>query len=136
MVLKAIKRMLACKEVKAVLGVLDEADQRFNCSAFTMVKNHIETAVLSQPSSVAQQIRNGLSARQAVYSMIANVAGDLAESGEFHIHRGSLNPMTGGTDLMTIFETSVDEMVLIGAINEEDAVRQKSQLIENIKTVG
>ena len=134
--MKALKRMFASKEVKAVLGVHDEADQRFDCHAFEMVKNQIEQAVLSQPGATADKIRNGLSPRQAVYSMIGNIAGDFAESGQFHLYRGVLNPMTGGEDLLRIFDAAVDEMLQIGAIDEDDAAEQKSELRECIKTVG
>lgn len=134
--MKALKRMLASKEVRAVLGVLDEADQRFDCPAFEMVKNQIEQAVLSQPDVATDKLRNGLSARQVVYSMIANIAGDFVESGQFHIYRGVLNPLSGGEDLLRIFDSAVDEMVQIGAVDEKYAAEQKAGIRENIKTVG
>ena len=77
----AHKRLFASKEVKAFLGVLDEADQRFrpNYPVFELVKNRIEQEVLAQPDATAANIRNGLSPQQAVYSMIANISGDLCQ---------------------------------------------------------
>lgn len=130
------KRIFASKEVKAVLGVLDEADQKFDCHVFQTVKSQIEKGVLSQSDAVRAKIQNGLSPRQAVYSMIANMAGDLVESGNYHVYRGVLNPLTGGEDLLRIFDASVDEMVQCGAVGADEAAEQKAGVRENIKSVG
>ena len=131
-----LKRMFASKEVKAMLGVLDEADQKFDCHIFQTIKSQIEQAVLSDPNAVTVKIQDGLSPRQAVYSMIANTAGDLAESGNYHVYRGVLNPLTGGEDLLRIFDASVDEMVQCGAVDSDYATEQKAGVRENIKSVG
>ena len=101
-----------------------------------MIRNIIENAVLANSSKVATQIREGLSPRQSAYSMIANIAGDHVESGQYHIYRGVLNPMGMGGDLLKIFDAAVDEMVTIGAVDEEYAKEQKNGVRENIKTVG
>lgn len=134
--MKILKKLFAPKEVRAVLGVLDEADCRFDCPAFQLVRNIIENAVLTNTNKVAKQIREGLSPRQSVYSMIANIAGDHIESGQYHIYRGVLNPMGMGKDLLRIFDEAVDEMVKIGVVDEEYAEEQKKGIRENIKTVG
>ena len=136
--MKFLKRMFASKEVKAILGVLDEADQRFDCRAFEMVKNQIEQAVLSLPDGFAQKIRNGISPRQCVYSMIANIAGELLASGKFHLFPGTLNPLpfSGGLDLLRIFDAAVDEMVQIGAVDKDNAVAHKARMRDTIKTEG
>ena len=87
-----LKKLFAPKEVRGVLGVLDEAECKFDYPAFKMIRNIIEKAVLSNPNKVTKAIRNGLSPRQSAYSMIANAVGDHLESGQYHIHRGVLNP--------------------------------------------
>ncbi|KKM23643.1 hypothetical protein LCGC14_1613100 [marine sediment metagenome] len=130
------KRMSDSMEVRAVLRVLDEADKRFDCPAFRRVKYQIEEALRSQLDAVAGKIRDGLSPREAVYSQIANIAGNLVESGQFHIYRGVLSPITGGEDLLRIFDAAVDELVQIGAVDEASAAEQKAGVRENIKTVG
>ena len=136
--MKFFKRMFASKEVKALLGVLDEADQRFDCRAFEMIKNQIEQAVLSLPDGFADKVRNGLSPRQCIYSMIANIASELLASGKFHLWPGSLNPMpfSGGLDLLRIFDASVDVMVQIGAVDNDYAAAHKARLRETIKNEG
>jgi len=131
-----LNRMLAPKEVKAILGVLDEADQRLDYPIFSSIKKMIEGHVLSQSEAVAEKVRSGISARQSAYSMIANLAGDMAESGEFHVYRGVLNPVGGGEDLLRIFDAAVDEMLLIGAIDNTEAAEQKSNLRACIREIG
>lgn len=131
-----LKKLFAPKEVRGVLGVLDEAECRFDCPAFKMIRNIVEKAVLANSDDVAKKIRNGLSPRQSAYSMIANVAGDHVESGQYHIYRGVLNPLCMGGDLLQIFDAAVDEMVTIGAVDMEDAEKQKKDIRENMKTVG
>lgn len=71
-----------------------------------------------------------------VYSMIANAAGDLVESGKYHVYRGVLDPLRGGKDLLRIYDKAVDEMVREGASGAEFAAEQKAIIRENIKTVG
>ena len=119
-----------------MLGVLEEASQRFDYPVFDMVKKQIKRAVLAHPKDAASNIRKGLSPQQAIYSMIANIAGDHAESGNYHLYRGVLNPLTGGEDLLRIFNTAVDEMVVIGAVEPEEAEDAKEGIRENIRTAG
>lgn len=83
--MKVLKATLVSKEVNEVLGILDAADQKFDYPMFQTMKNAIKQAVLAQPDVTTQKIRAGLSPRQSAYSMIANLAGDLAESGQFHM---------------------------------------------------
>ena len=134
--MKALRRMFASKEVRAILGVLDEADCRFDCPAFQMVKKQIEDLVLGHPDRVAAKVREGISPRQSVYSWIANIAGDHVESGHYHIYRGVLNPMGMGEDLLRIFDAASDELVQIGSVDADYAAKQKAGIRENIKTVG
>lgn len=133
---KIFQKLLGSKEIKAVLGILDEASHKFNNQAFEIVKSHIEKMILAHPDKLKEVIKNGMSPRQWVYGAISNISGDLAESGEYHIHRGVLNPIGPGEDLLKIFDTSTDELVKIGNIDVEYAKKQKDGIRENIKDVG
>ncbi len=135
--MKALKRMFAPKEVRAILGVLDEADYRFDCPAFTMIKGAIENLVLGAESAkIAANVRKGISPRQSVYSWIVNIAGDELETGRHHLHRGILNPMGLGVDLLRIFDAAGDELVQIGAVDADYAAKQKAGLRKNIENEG
>lgn len=134
--MKFIKKLIAPKEIKAALGILDEASCIFDSSAFEMVKNKIEELVLSRPEEFIQLVQKGTSPRQWIYSVMANISGDLIESGEFHVYRGVINPVGPGEDLLKLFDASVDELVRINAIDQAKADEQKSAIRENIKGVG
>ncbi len=127
-------RDLAPREVRAILDVLDEGESRFRCTAFRVVRNIIEQAVWDNLFTVIDRINTGLSVHWAVYSMLANTAGDLLESGHYHIWRGELNPM--GNDLLQLFDAAVDEGVRLGAIDKDQAQTQKSALRMSIAEVG
>ena len=77
-----VRRALAPREVKAALGVLDEAECRFQNEAFQMIKKMIEKALLKRPADFLRVIQEsgGRTPREWVYSEIGNVAGDLLET--------------------------------------------------------
>jgi hypothetical protein len=134
--MKILKKLFAPKEVRAVLGILDEAECKFDSPAFEKIRKIIKNAILENTRNVIKQVREGHSPRQYVYSMIANVSGDYVESGQCHMYRGVLDPMGIGGELLKIFDAAVDELVLIGAVDKDFAQEQKKGIRENIKTVG
>jgi len=121
--MRFFKVLFGPKEVRAALGVLDEAEyafcgvDSFRSAAFDPVKQHVQRLVLARPSEFAAVIRKGTSPREYVYSAIANRAGDLLESGDYHIRRGHLNPVGPAEDLYTLFCKALDELVRIGAMD-------------------
>ena len=134
--MKFIKKILAPKEIKAVLGVLDEASYTFNSVAFQLVRDNIEKMILAQPHKFVDVIQKGMSPRQWVYTAITNIAGDLVESGNYHIYRGVLNPLGDGYSLLKLFDASIDQLTQIGVLDAKDAKKQKAAIRDNIKSVG
>ena len=134
--MRFIKKLFAPKEVKAALGVLDEASYTFDSVGFQLVREHIEKIILSQPDKYVDVIQKGMTPRQWVYITIANIAGDLVESGNYHIYRGVLNPLGLGNDLLKLFDAAIDQLTQIGALDAKDAKKQKATLRDNIKSVG
>ncbi len=131
-----LKRLFPPKEVKAIFDVIDEADTKFNhCVGFKLVREYLERIVHSDPGAVAKKVREGLSPRQITYSLIANVSGDMLESGDYHVYRGVLNPMVG-EDLLRVFDGATDEGVAMGAEPAEKAERNKAAIRKNIANVG
>ncbi len=136
--MKFLKKALAPKELKAAFGVLDEAAYRFQTRAFQIVKTAIETSLLTDPEGFINALKrsSGRSPRDWVYSQIGNVAGDMLESGEYHIYRGVLNPVGPGQNLLALFDASYDELLQLKAVTLDYANKQKSALRENIKEMG
>ncbi|OIO54798.1 hypothetical protein AUJ46_02315 [Candidatus Peregrinibacteria bacterium CG1_02_54_53] len=125
----------APQEVKAVIGVLDEASLIFRENiSFPMVKDCIKHLIYSRPHELAQIIRDGTPPRKWVYVSVANISGDFVSCGEFHVYRGVLNFM--GTDLLKLFDAVLDELVKMGFLGAEIAQEQKATIRENIRNVG
>src|SRR4030042_2374008 len=116
------------QEAKEGLGALDEAEHRFQNEAFKMVRHVIEKSVTANPDTLVSMIREsgGRTPREWVYSQIGNIAGDLLESGQYHIYRGVLNPMGPGNDLLKMFDATYDELLQMKAVDENYATEQKA----------
>ena len=122
-------------EVKEVIEILDEIEEKFE-TGFGLVRGYIEKGINENTEKFLEVVRKGYSVRKYVYSMIANISGDMIESGEYHIYRGVLNPIGPGQNLLRIFDFAVDELVKLGDIDKENAEAQKKAIRENIKGVG
>ena len=131
-----IKKSFSKKEVKEALGILEEASQKFGSGGFDLVKQHVEKSILSDTEQFMDVVRKGRSVRKYVYSMIANVSGDMVESGHYHIYRGILNPMGPGEDLLKIFDSAMDELVKLGDTDKKNADEQKEAVRKNMANMG
>jgi hypothetical protein len=67
----------------------------------------ILTKRLKQKREVVNMVKNveGSTEREYIHSMIGNIAGELLESGMFHVYRGVLNET--GKELLAIFDMSM-----------------------------
>jgi len=134
--MKTIKRILAPKEVKVALNVLDDLSLEFQTEAFETIRRQIEDAMLGDCKRVVSEVKEGISPRHLVYFAIANFAGEHVESGAYHIYRGVLNPLGLGNDLLSLFDMATDRLLEDGAISEKEAKEQKAGIRKNIKCVG
>ena len=82
-----------------------------------------------------------LMVRGLIAGMIGNYAGDLLESGEFHLYRGVLSP--AGKEMLKYYDFAMKEVLKIGGTNpngepltEEYITEQRNILLENIRQVG
>ena len=123
-------------EVEAALRELANAANGFDAVAFGLVADRVRTTILTRPEQFAEVIQSGTPVRRWVWGAISNAAGDLVESGEFHVYRGVLNPMGPGEGLVRIFDAAADEMVRLRAAEPEFVRRQKANLRKNIKDIG
>ena len=131
-----IKKSFSKKEVKEAIGILEEASQKFGSGGFDLVKEYVEKSILSDIEQFIDVVRKGRSVRKYVYSMIANVSGDMVESGHYHIYRGVLNPMGPGEDLLKIFDSAMDELVELGDTDTKNAEEQKEAVRKNMQNMG
>ncbi len=130
------KKVFPPKEISKVLEILGEVEVKFVSRGFLLVKKHIKEIMRMAPDSVLVGINSSSSPYEWVYSTISNMAGDLVESGCYHLYRGVINPTGPGEDLIKLFDHAVDELAKLGCVDEENARTQKNALRENIKSVG
>lgn len=145
------KKLTAPKEVRAALAVLDEiactkvsqlgitipsASCWHDSEGFQIVRNEIEKMILARANEFARMIQKGTSPRQWVWGAVANIAGDLIESGQYHIYRGVLNPLGPGEYLAQLFGVAVDELASMGTVDPDYARDQKAALWKNVGEVG
>ena len=134
--MRFLRMMLAPKEVRAALGVLDEArcHRAFEVGAFEMVRREVEDVVLADPAGLVAVVRRGTSPREWVYCAIANIAFDYVVSAEYHVWRGALNPI--GEDLVRVFNGAGRELVRMGACDDKAWEEQQTMLWRCIREVG
>ncbi|HLN29958.1 MAG TPA: hypothetical protein VK395_19610 [Gemmataceae bacterium] len=131
-----LKKVFASAEVKAALGVLDEAAHRYQHLQFQMIKEVIERFLLTRSADFIRVLNEsgGRSPREWVYSQIWNMAGDMLESGRYHIYRGILDPM--GENLLRIFDGATEQLIQMKAVDPEYAKEQKEILSTCIARMG
>lgn len=122
-------------EIEEAMEILDEAEDKFGAD-FDLVRGHIEKGINENIKQFLEVVQKGRSVRKYVYSMVANISGDMVESGQYHIYRGVLNPMGPGQNLLKIFDSAMDELVKLGDTDKENAETQKQAIRKNIKDVG
>ncbi|RLC35791.1 MAG: hypothetical protein DRH33_08075 [Candidatus Nealsonbacteria bacterium] len=144
-----LKKFFLPKEVKTALDILYKADREFynrehqsirghieRSRVFQLIRGSIEKILFAHSNEFSEKIRQGASPHHWVYRTISNVAGDLVESGNYHIYRGVLNPMEPGEELVEIFDMAVDKLVEMRVLDAERAKKEKGILRKNIKSVG
>lgn len=122
-------------EFKEAMEILDETENRFGAD-FDVVREHVEKGLDINKEQFLELVQKSGSVYKYIYTVIANISGDMVESGRYHIYRGVLNPMGPGENLLKIFDFAMDELVKIGEMNKEHAEAQKKAIRENIKNVG
>ena len=131
-----LTKLFPPKEIKAAIGILNEVDQALQNHSFNLVRGHIENIIFKHPNDFVDSVNKGKTPREWIYSSIANISGDLLESGQYHLYRGVINPVGPGSGLRKIFDYSIDELVKIEIITQEKADEEKNALGKNILEAG
>ena len=130
-----IRKSFYKKEVKEALRILEEENNRSG-AGYVLVKSYVEKSILSDKQQFIDVVRQRQPVRNYVYSTIANISRDMIESGQFHKERGGLNPMGLGEELLKIFDSAINKLVILGNIDKESAQEQKELIRKNILDVG
>lgn len=126
-------------EVLAVMAVLDSIDtteQGFSqLMVFPEVKKKAKERILKHAELITKlMVKNKSSPEAVVYAWIANVSGDMLESGEYHVYRGIVDIL--GEQLLEIFDIATDKYAAHGEIDAVRAAKEKEAIRQNIKMMG
>lgn len=130
------RRLRLPREIKDALGVLDELATIFDPGAFRLVRTHVEGGFRRYPREFVSMVGQDTPVRQIVLQAVSNTAGDLVESGEYHIYRGVLDPMGPGDHLLKIYDATTQELVRMGVVDPAYAETQRQGLRKNIAMIG
>jgi hypothetical protein len=122
---------------QALLDELKLAEKEFNNNSFYVIREIMINGINRQHKEIIDLLnKTGESPRELIYSVIGNKAGDLLESGQYHVYRGVLNIV--GNDLLAIFDKSYYLLLKMNAkdIDIEYANTQKATLRNNISRLG
>jgi hypothetical protein len=124
------------KEIKEILGAIDALAVDFTkYSSFDNVKHLAEKVILKNKEDIKRiMLRDNVSPIRAAFSWINNISGDMLESGQYHIYRGTLDLM--GKELLEIFDISTDKLVEVGDMNKDRGEQHKQDIRRRIKSVG
>jgi len=128
------KRSMMPKEIKAVLGVLDELELEFTTPVFKVVREPIERALTKHQERILQEMQEGVSARSAALQLIANFCRMALSSGHNHIYRGVLN--STGEQFLALFDKAVETNLQLGHGDAELAAAQKECVRNEIAEMG
>lgn len=129
------KTLFTPKPIKLLLNELDLFEHNADLSGFHLVKQKVIQNIKANKVAFAKAMTDTrISSEQIIAAEIANVSGDMLETGEYCIYRGILSP--SGEQLMALFQRALDELVRIGAISEEKKLEDIGGLRSTIRSVG
>ena len=102
---------------------------------FLKLRRTIEWIIKKDISLYVNTIQNKFTIRHWVYIKIVNLTWDILESGQFHIHKGVLNNLNWGEDLLKFHDMASDELVYMKSISKKDAENERSQLLKIIEQI-
>ncbi len=127
--------LLTPKEIKLFNKGLDLLEHRLGTTiAFSRVRQVIEADVRKAPKPYIDAVRNSSSPEQVAATTVANVAGDIVESGELCIYRGLLSP--AGQEMLKVYSDCLGFLLSSGFIDVATRDKEMSAIRRNIESVG
>lgn len=123
------------KEVQEAIRILREIEamELSSTAGFAQVRKFIENYLASEPADFIAKVQT-IPVRQLIYTFVMNTAADLVESGKYHIYRGAVVGL--GQDFITIFNWGQDELLKMGATDDETVKQSREAFKRNLQSVG
>ena len=128
----------ACKGYVAQIS-LYYADKDLGCiSAAERLADMLRKIIDDDPKKVERYIEdnkaNGITPEVWVYGCFNNFSGDILESGQCHVYRGSLSQE--GAGMLKVFDDTADCLVELQSIDPSFRDQQKSEIRRSIASIG
>lgn len=97
---------------------------------------YLKRGIWSISDATIESLGNNIDYYKFASSMVLNSAFDLLASGQYHISRGMLNPMSCASNLMDVYNGCIDYAVQQGYITEIEKEQNRFELTRAINLVG
>ncbi len=134
--MSVLQKLFPSKDLKKFRKILDDLDSKLNNPSFIIVRERMEKWALKNPKDLKVMLNKKIDHELWLIGHTANISGDLVESGEYHLYRGVLNPLSQGEKLLKLFDQSTDLSYEKGEFDKEFAEKQKKQVRINMRSVG
>ena len=129
-------KLFPSKELKKFKDILNKLEVIYRNPSFNIVKKRLEDWAIKNPNNLKKILTQDIDYELWLNGHVANISGDLVESGSYHLYRGVLNPLGQGENLLRLFDQATDFSLNKGEFDKEFAEKQKRMVRTNIKTVG
>ena len=129
-----IKKLLSiCSNL---IEIYERNNKRISPSCKTVLCSSVKIQLDAAKKEIAGWRDDEINYSKIAHTLLANHAFDLMASGQYHLYRGELNPMSCAPNLMVVYKSCMQWALDNGFITAEDQVEQFNYLMECISEVG
>lgn len=128
---------------KALLEICERAIEEFECDdsrSIPSCKEDLMASIKNELTTVQEELSkeyfDDRDYLRIAHTLLANKAFDLLASGNYHIYYGELNPLSCASNLMKVYQKSMEYGVNSNIITGEERREQYEYLLRCISQVG
>lgn len=132
-----ITKIFNDKYKKNLLFQLNHEIKLYKYYSINLIFEILDKSIRKNPKEIITYIEsNNATIKEWIHSQVGNIAGDLLESGKFHVYRGTLNET--GQELLQIFDFSYAILfeMKVNSIDLAYIIHQKEIIRNNLKYIG
>lgn len=119
---------------------IDELEAQIGNRSFYIIRNELKEYIIKnrekfKEAENSEEYKNFDSFRWVCGEVIF-IGMSILGTGEYHVHRGVLNPMREGPEFQSIVLKTIDLLVTRNYYTEENRIDSQNDLKEAIRTVG
>ncbi len=132
-----IKDILIPKKVKSLISKIENADTKFDYNwQYHKISRIAKKYVIKNYKEISKYLNEKNSDEKLLFLIVAKISQDYLLNENLHLNRGVMNPLLGGNDIQRIFKISVNNLVELGVITEEEKKNKLGKIGDYIKYNG